>query len=516
MAALAVSLVSHLASAQSAFTIAGYKVLGNSLLSQEKISEATLPYVGPQSDFETIQKALESLERAYLAAGYGSIKVELPEQELEEGLVTLQVIEGVLRDISIASSGFYDDANVRNSLPALQPGLPILLMALNRNLVLANDTATKVSNVTFRRNANNRDVDAVVKVQAEDPQRWLAVLDNTGSDLNGNYRMGLVYQHANVWNRDHALVLQLMSSPGYWGQVRIIALGYRVPLYGLGDTLDFNASDSNVDSRGTVSGTDIAAVGKGQIAGLRYTHNLDPSAEWQHKLSAALETRRYGNSGNTGDSALSTMPLQLAYSGSWRTAQRDANWSATWQQNIPAGPQGWEADLQGQGGRAGARAAFQAWKFSAQLTQRFANQWTVRAGLSGQWTQDLLIAAEQFGIGGADSVRGFAEREAAGDQGLRLGLEVGLVPWESGALRLIPVFFTDAATARRNAPLAGEIASQTLASAGLGVRAVYGRHASARLDWGYVVRGLTGTADSAPNGSVRGDSRFHASLVWIF
>jgi hemolysin activation/secretion protein len=487
--------------AQTTFPILGYRVLGNTLLNKQQIDIVTNPFVGPASDFETIQRALEALEKRYVIAGYGSVRVELPEQELDAGLVVLRVVEGVLGDITVQSNEFFDDDNVRHTLPALRPGQPVNIFALNRNLVLANEGGSKVTNVTFKRSSNNQEVDASVKVQGEDPQRWLAVMDNTGSDLNGRYRAGLVYQNSNVLNRDHALLLQLMSSPGYWGQVRIIGVSYRIPLYGLGDTVEFNASDSNVNSRGTVSGTDIAAVGKGSIVGLRYTRNLDPSAAWQHKLNAGLESRRYGNSGNTGDSSLSTLPFTLGYSGSWRSQQSDWSWNATLLKNIPAGPFGRESDLSADGGRLGARAAFETLKFGAQWTERFANQWTLRAGLSGQFTRDVLIAAEQFGIGGADSVRGYSEREVASDQGVRAGLELGFAPWEADPLRLIPLLFVDVAAVRRNSPLPGEIASERLSSAGLGLRAAYGRHASGRVDWGF--------------GS-QGASRLHASLVWIF
>lgn len=498
---LQLSCTFSLSHAQGIFPISGYQVLGNTLLSEQVVIATTRPFTGPSSDFETIQKALEAMERAYIGAGYGSVRVELPEQELNAGVVTLQVVEGVLGDIVIQSSGYPDGENVRHSLPALRPGKPVNIFALNRNLVLANEGGTKVTNVTFKRSANSGSVDANVKVQAEDPERWLAVFDNTGSDLNGRYRTGVVYQNANAWNRDHSVSMQLMSSPGYWSQVRIFGLSYRVPLYGLGDAVEFNVSDSNVDSRGNVSGTDIAAVGKGSIAGLRYTHNLDPSAQWQHKFNLSLENRRYGNTANTGDSYLSTLPLTLGYGGAWRHEQSDWTWSATWQRNIPAGPHGHEKDLNADGGRVGARGAFEVWKLNVQMTQRFANQWTLRAGVAGQFTRDLLIAAEQFGIGGADSVRGFAERDIAGDQGVRAGLELGFSPLEADTLRVIPVVFMDSAAVRRNEPLPGEFSSQTLSSAGIGLRASYGRHASVRTDLG---RGSGGA------------SRMHTSLVWIF
>ena len=502
--------------AQALFPITGYRVLGNSLLSSQQLDAVTRPFLGASSEFETIQKALEALERAYVSAGYGSVKVELPEQELDAGVVTLQVVEGALGEVAVEPNPFFDAANVRHSLPALQPGLPVNIFDLNRNLVLANEGGAKITNVTFKRSVNLKDVDVTVKLQGDNPERWLTVLDNTGSDLNGLYRLGLVYQHANVFNRDHAISMQLMSSPGQWGQVRILGASYKVPLYKWGSTVDLSLSDSNVESRGTVAGTDIAAVGKGSILGLRWTRNLDSSVDMHHKLSLGLESRRYGNNGNTGESALSTVPLTVSYTSNWRSAQREWSVGGTWLKNVPAGPYGWTEDLAGSGGRVGADAGFHTWKFNLQWIERFANLWSLRGALSAQTTTDLLIAAEQFGAGGADSVRGFTEREVSGDQGLRWGFELALSPWGSDPWRVNPMVFVEGAAVRRNSPLAGETDQISIASAGWGLRAAYGRHASLRVDWGFVLRGLESAPGASTGGAQRGQSKLHSTLVWIY
>jgi hypothetical protein len=55
------------------------------------------------------------------------------------------------------------------------------------------------------------------------------------------------------------------------------------------------------------------------------------------------------------------------------------------------------------------------------------------------------------------------------------------------------------------------VPEQNIASAGLGLRAFYGRQALLKLDWGSVQRGVTNIT-----GSRVGDQRLHASLIWIF
>ena len=502
------------------FPVTAYQVQGNTLLGPEQVRQATQPYVSAQASFETIQQALEALEKAYLNAGYGSVRVEIPEQEIDAGVVTLQVVEGVLAELVVEPHPHFDADNVRHSVPALRLTETVNIHALNRNLVLANDGGAKVTNVTFKRSANQRDVDAVIKVSADNPVRWLALLDNTGTESSGRYRTGLVYQNANVFNRDHSLALQWMTSPDHFEDVRILGLGYRVPLYRLGDALDFNASSSSVDS-GQVSsaggGPDLAISGSGLMLGARYTHQFDATAEQQHSASLGLEYRAYGNTVTPVNAQaslvpdLTTRPLTLGYSSNWRNPSRDLSANLTWLKNLPGAANGSTADFNQDGGRVGADANFQTLKFSLQHTERFQTHWMLRSALSGQMTEDLLIAAEQMGVGGAESVRGFDEREVAGDQGLRAGLEVWAPPLSADPWRMIPLVFLDAAWVKRNQPQAGEIASQSISSMGLGLRAAYGRQLTGRIDWGYVLKGV-----SASTGTARADQKLHASMAWVF
>jgi hemolysin activation/secretion protein len=121
-------------------------------------------------------------------------------------------------------------------------------------------------------------------------------------------------------------------------------------------------------------------------------------------------------------------------------------------------------------------------------------------------------------VGGADSVRGFAEREVAADKGLRTGVEVwgpdvGPRTGVNG-LRLQPIAFLDAAWVRFNvAP--GTIVSQSISSLGLGLRGSWQRSASFKLDYGYVVKGAQNTAGTN-TATQRGSWRLHGSALWFF
>ena len=103
--------------------------------------------------------------------------------------------------------------------------------------------------------------------------------------------------------------------------------------------------------------------------------------------------------------------------------------------------------------------------------------------MNGQVTRDTLIAGEQFGIGGADSVRGFLEREIVNDYGYRGTLEFyspdfgSIVPLAGARLRALA--FYDWGAVRRIRPSVLEIHGQHVSSAGLGVRFSRGTNVSA-------------------------------------
>ena len=69
------------------FDISRFDVVGNSLLPNDVIEAAVAPFTGKGRDFGDVQKALEALEAAYHQRGFNVVQVELPEQELNQGVV---------------------------------------------------------------------------------------------------------------------------------------------------------------------------------------------------------------------------------------------------------------------------------------------------------------------------------------------------------------------------------------------------------------------------------------------
>jgi hemolysin activation/secretion protein len=492
------------------FAISRYDVEGNSLLPAAQVQSVLAPFAGPGRGFGDVRRAVQALQQAYRDRGYNVVVVQLPEQELDQGVVKVRVIEQRIGRVQVQGNQQFTTDNIRASLPGLREGTTPNIGDISASLKVANTNPAKQTTLDLQSGAAPGTVDATVRVTESRPWRFGLTADNTGSAETGRTRLGLLAQNANLWGLDHVASLQYTTSLEQPSRVSVWGAGYHVPLYALGDSMDFFASHSNVDSGAVTAGVlNLLVSGKGSVAGARYNHTLPQWGELASTLIAGADWRAYKNNVDLAGVQLgndvTVHPLSLAYSGQLAMASGLLGVQLTGVQNVPGGSKGRDADFAAQ--RAGADAKYRLLRYSAGYSQRFAADWQLRLQLNGQATHDALVPGEQFGAGGTGSVRGFREREVAGDKGYFAGAEIETPNWCPGssyALQCRAVAFIEGATVTRNKALAGEVDRTSIAGAGAGLRFAVDRNAALQVDYGRVLDG----------GGVRsrGDSRLHVAL----
>lgn len=497
------------------FDITRFDVQGNTLLASQQIDSMLSAYTGKARDFGDVQRALEALEAAYRARGYKLVAVQLPEQELDGGVVRLRVVETKVGRVSVRNNRYVDEANVRRSLPALAPGQPPDVDAISANLRQANQNPSREMALTLKAGDVDDEVDAVLDVKDSSPWRATANIDNTGNAQTGKTHMGFMLQHANLFGRDHLASLQYVTSAEEPGRVKVYGAGYHVPFYESGNSLDLYGSYSNVDS-GTVSAGafDLAVSGKGAVYGARFNQALRDRGSYQSQLSYGVEVKAFRNSVVLFDTELgnnvTVHPVSIAYQGTLALAAGQLGAQLALVRNVSGGARGAQEDFTL--ARSGARDDYTLLRFGASISHALGGDWQVRAIANGQYTGNALISGEQFGAGGATSVRGFVEREISNDKGVALNLEAYTPNLCSNAgynCRLLG--FYDSAHVRRNHALPGELERTTIASAGVGARMVLSTWANLQLDYGHVLR-------AAATGSATRDNanRLHLRLALAY
>jgi len=475
------------------FDINRFEVVGNTLIAPDEVERLVAPHTGKNKDFADIQRALEALERAYRDRGYGIVQVLLPEQDITKGVVRFRVLAPRVGRVLIEGNTHFDNENIRRSLPTVKEGETPNSKEMARNLQMTGEHPAKQTNVLLRSGASEDQVDVNIKVTDDKPWRVFLTLDNTGTKETGYYRSGIGFQHSNLFNRDHTLTAQYVTSPTESDQVSIYGGGYRIPFYGLNSSLDLIAGYSDVDS-GTVQGL-FNVSGKGTIGMVRWNYYLPRLEAIEQKIALGLDYRAFQNqvlfqgTGIVPD--VTVHPASLTYSGLWRATAAELSFYGSAAANIPGGTDG--DDIAFQASRTGATASYTILRGGFNYVHQFRTEWQMRVGFNGQYTQDLLVSGEQYGIGGPDSVRGYLLREVASDKGESTQAELytpdfarGIGLSDSFRTRLLAFF--DYGSVRRNDPLPGETAQDSLSSAGVGLRFGYKKSVALRLDGAYILQ----------------------------
>jgi hemolysin activation/secretion protein len=509
------------ATASPKIQVQSYQVSGNTLLPAERIDTMLARHTGERS-LDELQQAAQAVQSLYREAGFGAVVAFLPEQTPSGGRVAITVVEGKLAKVTVTGQKHFDEANIRASLPSLLEGQTPRVREIDAQIQLANENPAKDVEVLLQPGARLGEVEAQVQVKEQPLTRITLGLDDTGNETTGRLRANLGWQHAGLWRRDHVLGLQLQFAPEKPSAVAVASVNYRVPFYAAGMALDAYAAYSDVDGGTTATAAGpLQFAGQGRIAGARLSKYLMRMGEIDHRIVVGLDHRDYindcsilglppGACGNAGES-VSVQPAMVEYVVQ-QAGQRAWGASIGVQHNLQIGG-GHASDRQFDAVRPGARPRYTLLRMGLFGGLTVAETWQLQARLIGQWSADALVPGEQFGIGGASSVRGYDERELSGDSGASASIELwgpdfaADAQLSGGTLRFVG--FADAGWVRNRLGTPcrlGETACH-LASVGAGLRHVGGRWQT-RFDVAYALR--------AANRTGRNDTRTHVSVSYSF
>lgn len=523
------------APADERFDIRRFVIAGNTLLANAQLQEAVAPFTGPGRVYGDIQRALEALENAYRSAGYTAVQVRVPEQELTAGEVCVEVVETVIGKVTVSDNQHFSEQNIRASIPSLKEGTPPNLRRISESVQLANDNPAKQLNVTLNAVEGSDQIDATIAVKDDAPLRLMVNVDNSGTADTGHWRTGVALQHSNLFGLDHVATVAYTTSPDSpsGAKVDLYSLGYRVPLYALGDSLDLIYGKSSVSSGQTLAlNSTLNITGRGEVYALRWNHFFARSGEWSSKLVVGADYKKVDsacaiNGGALNGASLntcqpySTLPLSLTYSAQRQGVGQIIDYNIGIARNMAVSQARYNDTLRVTdryslftGGRQ-SMDNFIALRGAASWFKALADDWQMRLASTMQVSPHALPPVEQFGLAGANAVRGFSERAVAADSGVVLNSELYtpdlLAKRElKGSMRLL-AFFDAGRGANNNVTSSATVPSTlTLASVGAGVRYVLGRDFNLRLDVARVL--LNGNSATEQ----RGDLNAHLSATLGF
>lgn len=419
-----------------AVTVREFRFAGNRLMTTERLTPVVAAYLGRPLDFVQLQAAAAAVAEAYRAAGW-VVNAYLPQQDIKDGIVTIQIIEAVFGRLKIegAISKRIAPGQVEGIFAAQQAsGVSLNADALDRALLLADDLPGVAVAGSLAAGSQPGETDLMLKTADEPLIVGEAAIDNTGSRSTGEQRLTANLNLTSPLGMGDLLSSNLIHTQGStYGR-----LGYSVPVGNDGWRIGASASDLRYTliQAPYNSNTDW---GTSRSIGLDASYPIIRSRLQNLYLNLNYDHKSFDN-------------LLGAAAGGIASRYKIKAWSAAINGNLFDNFGGGGANSANLTLTSGEREAgistteqnFTKLRYSLSRQQVITNDLSFYAVLAGQQADKNLDSSERFYLGGTSGVRAYPASEAGGSSAyltnleLRLKLPEGLVLTgfvDSGAVR---------------------------------------------------------------------------------
>jgi len=228
--------------APATFEVKGYEIRGNTLFSYDDMEPIFAKYVATNASFQTIRDALSEFQMAYRNRGFVTVAVTLPQQQLTNGIVKVQVTEGKLAEISVINNKHFSSNNVMRALPGLHTNMLLNSLVFQQDLDRANGNRDRQIYPVIGPGPDPGTSSLSLKVKDRFPLHGRLELNNYSTPGTPDLRLNLAAQYNNLWQREHQIGIQYnftpeelkeeSKMPRFWDQPLVASYSgfYRMPL----------------------------------------------------------------------------------------------------------------------------------------------------------------------------------------------------------------------------------------------------------------------------------------------
>lgn len=475
------------------FAIHEYQITGNTVLPEALLAKTVASLTGEGKTAADVEKARNALETLYRQQGYPTVIVNIPEQNVNDGMVDLEVVEARIRILEVTGNRFFTKEKIIEDLPSFAPGEILYMPRARRELNLINRNPDfKVAPVLMPGKYPGT-VDVEMKVKDKLPLHGSLELNNRSTHSTSDLRLNGTIHYDNLWQKEHSISFQFQVSPQDTSEVQALSGSYLVHTPWNDDhLLALFAVWSDSD---TAFGDQFEVIGKGFLVGCRYVIPLPVYHSYAHNITIGLDYKDFDEKldfAETGDASddetvpIVYMPLSFAYGA----LLPDKTGRTDFKAGLSLGFRGavnQQEDFENK--RFKARGNYMVLDAGVERNQKLPGRLAAWVKLAGRLSDQPLISNEQYVAGGMDSVRGYKESEALGDDALHGMIELRSPDLmrlldATDQIKITPYAFYDIAALSIKDPLPQEDQHATLQGAGIGVRGAVTRYLSFQVDWG--------------------------------
>lgn len=460
----------------AAVVVQSVSFMGNSVISQDTLQTTLGDVAGKSFDLAGLRGLAERISDLYHASGFPFARAILPPQDLQQGVLRMEIIEGCY---GLVQADGEDAALAMQATPflnRLKPGAVIESAALERASLILDDLPGIKTAPVIRPGTQAGTGDLVVQVSRDQRLTGDVGLDNAGSRYTGQTR---VRANLNINSPftlgDQISIHSLVTDEQLW----LGSLGYNRPLGASG--LRGHVGYSHTSYVLAKEFADLQANGTAKVASAGLSYPLVRSQKTNLTLSGAYQAKDLNDnqdSTSTRESKSSeSVPIALQFdyrdsAGGGGITYGSVAWTPG---NLKLDAALTALDANNTQGR------FDKFNLDVVRLQSLPAGFSLMGHLSLQSASKNLDSSEKMSLGGASGVRAYPMGEASGDEGVLAQMEL-----RYSAGTYAPFVFWDGGSIKTNAkPVAGATNNERrLSGGGVGVR--YQRNAwsaDATLAW---------------------------------
>lgn len=384
-----------------------FKLMGNTLLNTAQLLTALTPFTDRVMTLPQLKEAADCVTQTYREAGW-AVRAFLPQQEITDGIVTIQIIEAIFGGVSLSGEEpkLVEATHLLQMAQAqLENGKPLNIQRMDRVLLLLDDLPGV--SVTGHLVQGQRDGETNLALVATDDNRVTGSgsLDNQGSLRTGSDRLNM-----NLAVNSPAGMGDLLSISGMKTQgLNYQRLGYTLPVGD--DGWRWGVHGSNLNYR--VITDEFAGLnpnGAATTVGWDLSYPLLRTQMQNIHLSFSYDDKRFDNIVNN----VTTSYGIKAYNATLGWQQLDS-WGGGGNSN---------ASVAITNGQKSNEATFTKLNISLSRLQQLNPSLSFYASASAQVSKANLDSSEKLYLGGASSVRAYPAGEAGGSMGQTISLEL--------------------------------------------------------------------------------------------
>lgn len=453
--------------------IRSFRVLGVQAVPRVEVEKTVYPFLGPYRTSGDVEKARIAVEELYHSKGYQAAVVQIPEQKVQKGVITLQVREGEIGRVRVRGSRYFDLVEVKKAAPSLQEGKVVNFEALNKDIVTLNQWPDRRVTPALKAGARPNTVDVDLSVKDTPPLGANLELNNRYSPDTPELRLNGGASYNNLWQMGHTVGFSFQLAPEDFNQTNVFSGYYLAPIPAapwLRLMLQGTRQDSNVSTLGGA-----AVSGKGYNFGPKAILILPGKKDFYHSFTTGIDYKVYDQTVTTAGipdlTPIEYYPINGTYSATWSGDGYETALTGGVTFNV-RGLGSSPSDFDNS--RFGADGNFIHFRGDISHERDLPGKMQFYVRVGGQATGDALISTEQASGGGVDTVRGFLESEVTGDNALFGTFELrspSLGTWIGKEVTDWRLFaFGDVGYLALNKAPAGQTESFALASVGAGTR----------------------------------------------